>query len=50
MKAKYNPQGSFLEIPLCKRPSLEWRSISSARELLKDGLVWRIESGEKFNI
>jgi len=50
VKAKYYPHGSPLEVCLCKRPSFEWGSIASARELLKDGLVWRIGNGENVNI
>jgi len=50
MKAKYYLHGSPLEVPLCKKPSFVWRSITSARELLKDELVWRIGSGENVNI
>jgi hypothetical protein len=50
MKPKYYPHGSFMEATLCKRPLFSWRSISSAWELLNEGMLWRIRSGETVNI
>jgi ribonuclease HI len=50
MKAKYFRNVAFMDVSLCKRPSFAFRSICSARELLKEGLVWRIGNGEDVNI
>jgi hypothetical protein len=50
LKAKYFPHGSFLEAKESNRPSLAWRSIVSANNLLKDGLLWRIGDGRTVKI
>jgi hypothetical protein len=50
MKAKYYPNGSFLESHLGNKPSFAWRSIWGAKELLEDGLSWRIGNGESTKI
>jgi hypothetical protein len=45
LKAKYFPQFSFLEAQLGFKPSYAWRSIFNARELLVEGLQWRVGDG-----
>jgi hypothetical protein len=50
LRAKYFPHYSFLEASLGRRPSYAWRSIFSACDLLKQGLVWRVGNGESINI
>ncbi|GLT60767.1 hypothetical protein SLA2020_335190 [Shorea laevis] len=50
LKAKYFPRDSVMKAPLCKRPSFAWRSICSARDLLQEGLLWRIGDGKSVNI
>jgi len=50
LKAKYYPKSNFLEAPLGTRPSFIWRSILSARELLKQGLEWRIGDGKSIKV
>jgi hypothetical protein len=50
MKAKYYPECSVLEATLGNRPSFVWRSIQSSRDLIKDGLIWRVANGEKVRI
>jgi hypothetical protein len=50
MKAKYYPECSALEAPLGNQPSFAWRSIQEASDLVKDGLVWRVGSGETVRI
>ena len=50
LKEKYFPNGSFLDIPLSKRPSYVWRSIWNAKFLLKEGLVWRVGDGRNIKI
>jgi hypothetical protein len=50
LKAKYFPQTSFLDADLGSRPSYMWRSLLSSKDLLKEGLVWRIGDGKKIQI
>jgi hypothetical protein len=50
MKAKYFPNDSILEAPLGKKPSFAWRSIHSSRDLLKEGLIWRVGNGKTIRI
>jgi hypothetical protein len=47
MKAKYFPRSDLFEAKLGSRPSLAWRSMLSARELVHQGAVWRIGNGEQ---
>jgi hypothetical protein len=39
-----------MEVALCKRPSYAWRSILSSRDLLSEGLIWKIGDGKTANI
>jgi hypothetical protein len=39
--------GQFLDSNLGKRPSFAWRSIHSSRDLIMEGLIWRIGNGNK---
>jgi hypothetical protein len=50
LKAKYYPHGTFLEAKEGTRPSLTWRSILAANDLLKEGLIWRIGDGKSVAI
>jgi hypothetical protein len=50
MKAKYFPDDSILEAPLGKKPSFAWRSIHGSRNLLKEGLLWRVGNGKTIRI
>jgi hypothetical protein len=50
LKAKYFPHGSFLYFDLGNRPLYVWRSLLSAKELLQEGLVWRIGDGKSIKI
>lgn len=45
LKAKYFPSCDFLEARLGYRPSYAWRSIVSARQVLRMGLRWHIGDG-----
>jgi hypothetical protein len=49
-KAKYYHGGSFLEAKTGSRPSFAWHSILAARELLKEGLQWRVGDGKTIKI
>jgi hypothetical protein len=50
MKANYYSNGMVIDANLGSKPSFVWRSISSSKELLMKGLVWRIGNGEKVQI
>ena len=45
IKAKYYPRGSLLEAKLESRPSYAWRSIMASRDLLQEGMFWRVGRG-----
>jgi hypothetical protein len=47
LKARYFGDGDFMSARCPKRSSFTWKSILYGRELLKEGVVWRIGSGEK---
>jgi ribonuclease HI/exonuclease III len=50
LKAKYFPRGSFLDAKVGSRPSYAWRSILAGRELLQEGLFWRVGNGRNVRI
>ncbi|KAH1107935.1 hypothetical protein J1N35_011703 [Gossypium stocksii] len=50
LKACYYPFSNILSAKVGSYPSFTWRSICSAKELIADGLLWRIGSGEAVNI
>ena len=50
MKAKYFPNCQAFEANLGNKPSFAWHSIHSSKELLFEGLVWRIGNGENVQI
>ncbi|XP_057457734.1 uncharacterized protein LOC130748518 [Lotus japonicus] len=45
LKARYFPRSSLLDAPVGFRPSFAWRSICSARPIIKDGFVWKVGNG-----
>jgi hypothetical protein len=47
LKARYFGDGDFMSARCPKRSSFTWKSILYGRELLNEGVVWRIGSGEK---
>ncbi|XP_042974742.1 uncharacterized protein LOC122306380 [Carya illinoinensis] len=49
-REKYFKNRSFLEAKLGAQPSLVWRSIWYARNLLKEGLRWRVGDGKDIKI
>jgi hypothetical protein len=50
LKAKYFPHTSFLEAPIPGNASYIWRSICESRDVLHNGLRWRVGTGEKIKI
>jgi hypothetical protein len=50
LKAKYFSRDSFLEAKLGNHPSFAWRSIFSAQDLIREGILWRIGNGETVRI
>jgi len=49
-REKYHSGGSFLESRLGWRPSFAWRSILNSKSLLKEGLMWKVGTGENIRI
>ncbi|XP_058766718.1 uncharacterized mitochondrial protein AtMg00310-like [Vicia villosa] len=49
-KAKYFPNSSFLAADLGTNPSLVWRSLWTARQVLVLGSRWRIGDGSNINV
>jgi hypothetical protein len=50
LKAKYFPKCTFLEAPLGSKPSFAWRSLFNDKDLLSQGLIWRIGNGKSVKI
>ena len=50
LKAKYFPNSNFLDANAGYNASYVWRSIVWGRELLKEGLRWRIGDGESVQV
>nr|KYP44138.1 Putative ribonuclease H protein At1g65750 family [Cajanus cajan] len=44
-RAKYYPDGNFLNAPLGHNPSYTWKSLWSTQHLLKNGSRWRLGNG-----
>jgi hypothetical protein len=50
LKAKYYPMGELVDTTFPTEVSPTWRAIMHGLELLKKGIIWRIQSGAKVNI
>jgi hypothetical protein len=50
LKAKYYPNSSFLDAKLGCRPSFAWRSVFNARDLLLQGVMWRVGDGRSIKV
>jgi hypothetical protein len=50
MKAKYYPNSNFLDAEIGRNPSYAWRSIWNSKNLLKEGLIWRVGDGTQIKI
>jgi hypothetical protein len=50
IRGKYYHRGSFLQAKVGSRPSFAWRSILAARDLFKEGILWRIGDGKSVAI
>jgi hypothetical protein len=49
-KAKYFPREGFLEAKLGHNPSYTWRSIHASQVVVRNGLRWRLGTGEKVHV
>ncbi|XP_041025315.1 uncharacterized protein LOC121265693 [Juglans microcarpa x Juglans regia] len=49
-KSKYFSKESILDAKLGNSPSYIWRSIWMAREVLQEGLIWRVGNGKQISI
>ncbi|KAA3481168.1 reverse transcriptase [Gossypium australe] len=50
LKARYFPFIDVLNANVGSYPSFTWRSICNAREVIAEGMVWRVGSGAQINI
>jgi hypothetical protein len=50
LRARYFENGDFLSAACPKKASYTWRSILHGRELLKEGLIWRVGNGSNINV
>lgn len=50
LKAKYFPHTDVLNSRLGNNPSQIWRSIRSALDLIREGMLWRIGNNRSVNI
>jgi hypothetical protein len=50
LKAKYYPMGQLVDTAFPTEVSPTWRAIMHGLDLLKKGIIWRIQSGSKVNI
>jgi hypothetical protein len=48
--ARYFKEGDFLSAACPKRASYTWKSIFFGRDLLKEGLIWRVGDGTKIDV
>ncbi|KAA3468935.1 reverse transcriptase [Gossypium australe] len=50
LKARYFPHTDILSAKVGSYPSFTWRSICNSRDLIADGMLWRIGQGSSVNI
>ncbi|KAA3488752.1 reverse transcriptase [Gossypium australe] len=50
LKARYFPFTDVLNAKVGSYPSFTWRSICNAREVIVEGMIWRVGSREQVNI
>lgn len=50
LKGRYFRDGEFLDASCPKRASFTWKGIIHGRDLLKEGLVWRIGDGSQVRV
>ena len=50
LRAKYSPNGKFLEATAGNNASYTWKSIVEGKKVLEKGLVWKVELGGTIDI
>lgn len=50
LKARYYLNSDILTATVGSYPTFTWRSICSARDLIADGILWRVGNGSCINI
>jgi hypothetical protein len=50
LQAKYFPNSTFLQANLGSKPSYVWRSLFNSRELLVQGMIWRVGDGKSIQV
>ena len=49
-KARYFPHCSFMDAELGHNPSFVWRTLLAARDLIREGSLWKIGNGQSVQI
>ncbi|KAA3479946.1 reverse transcriptase [Gossypium australe] len=50
LKAKYYPNSNFINAQLGDLPSLTWKCVWAAKELLESSLCWRVRMGDRISV
>lgn len=50
LKAKYFPNGSLIDTTFSSNVSPTWRAIIYGLELLKKGIIWRVDNGQSIRM
>ncbi|CAL8996834.1 unnamed protein product [Prunus brigantina] len=50
LKARYFPEDDFMQASLGSSPSMIWKSIMWGREVIEDGLLWRVGNGASIRV
>lgn len=50
LRARYYPHISFLDARAVHNTSFTWKSILVGKDLLQEGIIWRIGDGQKVRI
>ena len=49
-KTRYFPNCSFMDAVLGSNPSYVWRSLLAAREIIREGSIWKVGDGKKIEL
>ena len=49
-KARYFPNCSFMDAVLGNNPSYVWHSLLAAREIIREGSIWKVGDGRKIEV
>lgn len=49
-KSRYLPKCSFMEAEFGNNPSYAWRSLLAAKDLIQEGLMWKVGDGSSIEV